>query len=63
MSFSVSSVLSDPTEHCISGVTTCTMKASDIPLATNINVTVRARTADWEADSEPYEFEPYSICE
>ncbi|XP_056261264.1 interleukin-6 receptor subunit beta-like [Seriola aureovittata] len=61
----VSSSQVNQSEICNSHVTTCTSRDIDtsdkIHFMGNLIVTVRARTAAWEADSDPYEFDPYSI--
>ncbi|XP_070843562.1 interleukin-31 receptor subunit alpha-like [Chaetodon trifascialis] len=52
-------------EICNSQKTTCTHNYYDmsdkIPLMQNSTVTVRAKSAAWEASSDPYKFSPFSI--
>ncbi|XP_037541110.1 interleukin-6 receptor subunit beta-like [Nematolebias whitei] len=53
------------TEICISRVTNCTYKdislSGHLSLFDNHIVIVRARTAAWKADSDPFEFDPEHI--
>ncbi|XP_060947787.1 interleukin-31 receptor subunit alpha-like [Limanda limanda] len=52
---------SDSWSKSISNVTTCTYPGDDILLFENFTVTVRAKTDAWEADSDPYVFDPFKI--
>lgn len=65
ISFSTSAKTPSLTEICISRVTNCTYKdislSGHLTLFDNHIVIVRAETATWKADSDPFEFDPEHI--
>lgn len=53
------------TEICRSNQTTCTSdftSLNEVHLKGHYNITVRAKSASWEAFSDHYEFTPLKIC-
>lgn len=48
-------------EICKSHITECKASSDPIKLLENITITIRAKTAAWEVDSDPQEFSPLHI--